>query len=168
MLSSRFHLLDPQEQPVQHAELALVASNGTYVFAQSNNKGVAALELPDEQPGTLLIAHPQHRALVVSDFSPKSKHRLTLSGNPGQGSVIFLLSTGEVPGLEGRLNPIKDNLRRTYIYGDNISFNNQPEQPFSFVLDVPFMAEDAQRHRFKLTVREIIGRTSLLDFEQQI
>lgn len=167
MVRSRLELTDVQGRPIQHAEVALIAANGTYRLAQSDEHGVATLELPDAQPGTLFVAHPRQRALLEPDFQPQSKHRLTLTGGSEQGSVILTLSVGQVPGLEGRLNPIRDNLGRTYVYGENISFNDQPDQPCSFIRDVPFLAEDAQRHRFKLTIREIIGRTTLLDFKRQ-
>ena len=56
---------------------------------------------------------------------------------------------------------------RTYIYGDNVAFNDHPTQPYAFTKKEAFIAEDAQRHQFRVTVLEIIGRTSLLEFEEQ-
>lgn len=167
MLSSRFTLTNQKREPVAHAQVVLVARNGTFIAGMTDEQGVVTLTLPDNQVGTLFIGHPEHRALLKPDFLPEEEHALTLKDEHKTGSVIFTLSTGNIPGLNGRLNPIQDTSMRTYIYGDNVAFNDQPAQPHAFTKKEAFIAEDAMRHRFKVTVLEIIGRTSLLEFQEQ-
>ena len=47
------------------------------------------------------------------------------------GSVIFPDRTGYIPGLTGRLNPIRDSQDRTYIYASNIAVNGGKPQACS-------------------------------------
>ncbi len=58
------------------------------------------------------------RALAV-ELAPKA----------GGGSVVFDESTGHVPGLAGRLNPILDTSHRTYLYASNIAINGGQNLP---------------------------------------
>lgn len=166
MLSSRFSVSRQKGGPVAGAHIVLVARNGTFIEGKTDEQGVATLTLPDRQVGTLFVAHPEHQALLHPDFIPDDTHVLALGSQGHTGSVVFTLSTGNIPGLNGRLNPIQDTSMRTYIYGDNVAFNDQAAQPHAFTKKETFIAEDALRHRFKVTVLEIIGRTSLLEFQE--
>ena len=157
---------DQHQQPLAGVHVVLVAPNGTYLTAHSDEHGAAQLQLPDEQPGTLLLAHPSCSGQVIPDFRPSDQVHYTLHrhGHEPHGSVIFEQSTGSVPGLAGRLSPILDTAGRTYIYGDNVSFGDQPVQPAVFAVGKPLTAEDALRHRLTLEVKFILGRTSLIEY----
>ena len=65
---------------------------------------------------------PADRALVAS-----------LGSLPSGGSVIFPEGSGELPGLTGRLNPVRDPLDRMFLYTTNISINDGKPQPVLFV-----------------------------------
>ena len=73
-------------------------------------------------------------------------------------------STGHIPGLEGRLNPILDTHNRMYLYADNIAINGGVQQPSTFEVDVPFELEDANGVFMQIRVLHIQGRTSLLQY----
>lgn len=160
---------DQHQQPLAGAHVALVAPNGTYITARSDEHGIARLQLPDEQSGTLLLAHSSCSGQVIPDFQPSDQVRYTLQRHSHQahGSVIFEQSIGSIPGLAGRLSPILDTSGRTYIYGDNVSFGDQPVQPAPFAVGKPLSAEDALRHRLMLEVKFILGRTSLIEYRGQ-
>ena len=53
---------------------------------------------------------------------------------PQGGSAIFPEATGSLPGLNGRLNPIRDALDRTYLYATNIAVGRADRSPFSSFL----------------------------------
>ena len=76
------------------------------------------------------------------------------------------MSTGHIPGLEGRLNPILDTHRRTYLYADNIAINGGDQQPATFEVDVPFELEDSNGVVMQVRVLYIQGSTSLLQYTQ--
>ena len=61
------------------------------------------------------------RALAV-ELAPKAEG----------GSVVFAESTGHVPGLAGRLNPIRHQLQDVPLC-PNIAINGGQQQPVSFV-----------------------------------
>jgi hypothetical protein len=92
--------------------------------------------------------------------------KATVSPTATGGSLI-IQSTGFIPGLQGRLNPIRDTLGRTYIYADNISINGSTAQPFSFELGKPMHAVDAAGHKFVITIIDILGRTTLLQYAKE-
>ena len=46
--------------------------------------------------------------------------------------MIFPKATGHIPGLRGRLNPIRNTSDRTYLYADNVAIEEGRPQPVSF------------------------------------
>ena len=80
------------------------------------------------------------------------------------GSVIFEKGTGHLPGLSGRLNPIRDTLDRTYLYADNIAVNEGAPQPVHFTLGEDLRLMDADGVGMRVRVREILGRAALVDY----
>ncbi|MCA1707185.1 MAG: toll/interleukin-1 receptor domain-containing protein, partial [Actinobacteria bacterium] len=73
------------------------------------------------------------------------------------------------PGLCGRLDPVRHNsgeAERYELFADNISINDQPDQPYPFTLGQPLMLEDAQGDRAVVTIVSLIGRSSLVRFEK--
>ena len=56
----------------------------------------------------------------------------------GGGALIIANRTGHLPGIQGRLNPIPDTLDRTYLYADNVTINDDRQQPVHFNLNAPF------------------------------
>jgi hypothetical protein len=76
-------------------------------------------------------------------------------------------STGYVPGLVGRLNPIRDSGGRTYLYADNIAIDGGEDQPAKFAINIPIELEDADGTVVYVTVKHIAGRVALLQFTRR-
>lgn len=89
---------------------------------------------------------------------------LALERLPAGGSAIFLSDTGHLPALTGRLNPIRDTSDRTYLYADNIAIEQGRQQPVHFRLRRPIQLTDAFGVELSVTIVDIIGRTSLLEY----
>ena len=96
-------------------------------------------------------------------WDPIDNATVTLFTSENTGSVICV-STGYIPGLEGRLNPILDTHHRHYLYADNIAINGGVQQPATFEVDVPFELEDSNGVVMEVRVLHIQGRTSLLQY----
>jgi len=80
---------------------------------------------------------------------------------------VFAESTGYLPGLAGRLNPIRDTRDRTYLYADNIAINDGLQQPVHFSPSTEQLRlEDSDGHILLVTVTAIEGRSSLLDYRR--
>lgn len=162
-------VVDDSGLPVSGARVLAVASNGTYVDALADERGAATLQLPARRLVTVYAAHSTAAPALFPDHDPAKDLEMTLPRAAGVGSVIFEAGTGYIPGLAGRINPIRDSageVDRYYLYADNISIEDQPHQPHRFTPGEPFMLEDARGTRAVVTIVETIGRSSLVRFEE--
>ena len=80
------------------------------------------------------------------------------------GAAIVSQATGHLPGLHGRLNPILDTSDRTYLYADNIAIDEGRQQPVPFRLGRPMRLTDARGTEFSVTIVDILGRSSLIEY----
>jgi len=162
-------VIDESGASIADVEIVRIASNGTYLDGRSDNQGTWSYLEPFLGTVTILVAGPGWDGAVgvleVDEWSDTLE--ITLAPVESGGSLIISNGTGYVPGLNGRLNPIRDSQGRTYIYGDNLSFEESPDQPFRFTVDGEFQASDAQGNAFGLTVLGILGRTSLIRYRQR-
>ena len=80
------------------------------------------------------------------------------------GSVIFLEATGNLPGLKGRLNPIRDTHDRTYLYASNIAINEGQQQPVHFIPGEELQLTDAEGTELRVRIVDIVGRSALVEY----
>lgn len=156
---------DDTGAPIAAAHVLAVAANGTYVAGQTTDQSAAMLQLPTRRLVTVYAAHPDLAPALILDHDPVNDLQVTLPRAPAVGSAIFTAGSGELPGLTGRLNPIRDAQERFYLYADNISINNKAHQPHRYVAGVPLELEDADGRRLLVTILATIGRSSLLRYE---
>ena len=151
--------------PIKGVSVCALAKNGTTINALTDQNGSASLQLLKSQAYTLLIAHPRHPSKLMEKISDGRNVDIRIPIGRNMGSLV-IHSTGHIPGLNGRLNPILDTSNRTYLYADNIAINGGQAQPTTFVVNEPFELEDAQGSRFEVRVKLIVARTTLLDYRQ--
>ena len=151
--------------PIKGVSVCALAKNGTTINALTDQNGSTSLQLRKSQVYTLLIAHPQHPSKLMENISDGRNVDIRIPIGRYVGSLI-IHSTGHIPGLNGRLNPILDTSNRTYLYADNIAINGGQAQPTTFVVNEPFELEDAQGSRFEVYVKLIVGRTALIEYRQ--
>ena len=96
---------------------------------------------------------PSERALAIE-----------LAALPEGGSVIFPEATGHLPGLKGRLNPIRDSHDRTYLYASNIAIDNGKQQPVQFIPGEELQLTDAEGTKLCVRIVEIVGRSALVEY----
>ena len=82
------------------------------------------------------------------------------------GGAVFAEGTGFIPGLAGRLNPILDASDRTYLYATDIAINGGLQQPVHFNLGDDLHLKDADGYELSVRVVEIVGRSSLIEYQQ--
>ena len=83
---------------------------------------------------------------------------------PGGGAVILSEDSGQVPGLKGSLNPVRDPLDRTYLYASNIAINQGQQQPVHFVLGEDLRLTDVDGVEMIGRIVEIVGRSALVEY----
>ena len=156
-------------EPVAGASVIALAPNKAWKQGSTRRDGAAYLDLHDKQlPRTVFVAAEGYEAHVEYGWTPAS-HELTveLTALPTGGAIVCPNGTGYVPGLAGRLNPILDDLDRTYIYADNIAIDgSQQGSAFYFTPGKIMHMQDADGNEFQVCVVEIIGRSSLIEYRR--
>ncbi len=153
-------------EPVIGADVLALFPNKTWQRATTDENGEADFNLyTTHLPMTVYAAMPGYTAGLVQEWRP-SQEGLLLELDPitAGGAVIFSNATGHIPGLNGRLNPIRDNLDRTYLYADNIAIDEGKQQPVTFRLGKPLRLTDAYGVEIMATVVDITGRSVLVEY----
>ncbi len=159
---------DDTGKPLRDVHVLLVYPNNTYLEARTDTFGHADFELYAILPMTVCCASPGFAARVVSDYRPDGEPGGTLAVRmqpvPVGGSVVIPNQTGHAPGIRGRLNPIRDNLDRLYVYADNVAIDDGAIQPVHFQLNEPLKLTDAFGSTVTVWFREVIGASCVFDY----
>jgi hypothetical protein len=111
---------DDEKSPVQGCTVVAMADNVTTLSATTGVDGTAPLCVHTRRNYCLLVAHPEFPGAIVEHVDPADAIGIVLQRTDNIGSLV-IDSTGYIPGLSGRLNPILDTRNHTYLYADNIS-----------------------------------------------
>ena len=153
-------------EPLPGIDVLALFPNKTWMRGKTDEAGEAAFDLHSTHlPMTVYVAAPRYAARLEREWIPE-RGDLLLELQPLQngGSAIFPQSSGHLPGLRGRLNPIRDTSDRTYLYADNIAVDGGRQQPVHFRLGRPMRLTDASGFELSVTIVDIIGRSSLMDY----
>ena len=153
-------------QPLLGADLLTLFPNKTWKRVTTDEDGEATVDLHTTHlPMTVFAAAPGYAAHLEREWIP-SRGALTIEVEAlwEGGSVIFSEATGGLPGLKGRLNPIRDTHDRTYLYASNIAINKGNQQPVHFVPGEDLRLTDADGTELLVRIVDIIGRSALVEY----
>ena len=154
-------------EPLVGIEVLALFPNKTWVRATTDEAGEAALDLyTTHLPMRTYVAGPGYAAGLERAWAP-NRGGLLLELEPLEsgGAAIFAQSTGHLPGLRGRLNPIRDTSDRTCLYADNIAIDEGRQQPVPFRLGKPMRLTDAHGAELSVTIVDILGRSALIEYQ---
>ena len=153
-------------QPLPGSDVLALFPNKIWVRATTDENGEAEVDLyTTNLPMTVFAAAPGHRAHVEREWVPsQGSLAVELGPLPEGGSVIFSESTGYLPFVKGRLNPIRDNRDRTYLYASNIAIDQGKQQPVHFVLGEDLRLTDASGREAMVRISDVVGRSALLEY----
>lgn len=158
-------VVSSQRYPVSDVQVFMVAANGTLSASKTDSEGIATFDLINSRLYTLLVAGPGFFGSVLRDVDINRDITIdVITANDGAGSVLFADGTGNIPVLDGRLNPILDDQKRFYLYTNNISVNNETQTPVKFEIDQPILLEDKDQRKVTIYVRFMIARIALIDY----
>ena len=154
-------------EPLVGIEVLALFPNNTWVRAVTNEAGEAALDLyTTHLPMTIYAAGPGYSAGLQTMWTP-GRGGLLLGLEPLEfgGATIFAQNTGHLPGLHGRLNPIRDASDRTWLYADNIAVDEGRNQPVPFRPGKPIRLTDSRGTELSATIVDIRGQSALLEYQ---
>jgi len=153
-------------EPLAGIDVLVLFPDNTWVRAATDESGNAALNLyTTNLPMTVYASGRGYAAGLKRGWMP-NRDGLLLALEPVKsgGAVIFPQRTGQVPGLRGRLSPIRDTSDRTYLYADNIAIEEGRQQPVPFRPGRPLRLTDALGAELSVTIVDIIGRSALIEY----
>ena len=153
-------------EPLAGIEVLALFPNKTWVRAMTDEAGEATLDLyTTNLPMTVYAAGPGHAAGLERAWTPdRGGLLLELEPLESGGAAVFARGTGHLPGLHGRLNPIRDTSDRTYLYADNIAIDEGRQQPVPFRPGKPMRLTDAHGSELSVTIVDILGRSALIEY----
>ena len=153
-------------EPLVGVDVLALFPNKTWQRATTDEAGEANFDLyTTHLPMTVYAAVSGYAAGLAREWTPgQGGLLLELAPLLDGGAVIFPKSTGHLPGLRGRLNPIRDTSDRTYLYADNVAIEQGRQQPVSFRLGKPMRLTDAFGVEMSVTIVNIIGQSALVEY----
>jgi hypothetical protein len=165
IMAFEIKVIDGKNKPVVDADLVLINKNVEYeVVVKTNSKGVAT---GDPRGGTsffLMCAHPKYSSYFEKSYNPNQATTIKMKRSRNGGSMV-ILGTGYIPGVQGRINPIHDDLDRYYVYGTDLDLEGGAEQPVPFKLKKKISGRDKRGNEFTFKVVEMVDRRSLIEYE---
>ena len=153
-------------EPLVGVDVLALFPNKTWQRATTDDAGEADFDLyTTHLPMTVYAAVSGYAAGLARKWTPRQGGLLLeLAPLLDGGAVIFPQSAGNLPGLRGRLNPIRDTSDRTYLYADNVAIEQGRQQPVSFRLGKPMRLTDAFGVEMSVTIVDIIGQSALVEY----
>ena len=153
-------------QPIAGAKVLALFPNKTWKRATTSENGETIVGLHSVHlPMTVFVAAEGFAAHLEQDWTP-AERALHIQLRPllDGGSVIFPEATGTLPGLTGRLNPVRDTHDRTYLYASNIAIDEGRQQPVHFVPGEEMRLTDADGLEMRVRIVDIVGRSALVEY----
>ncbi len=154
------------DQPLPGADLLALFPSKTWKRAITDENGEATVDLHTTHlPMTVFASAPGYAAKLEREWLPsRGALALELEALREGGSIIFPEATGHLPGLKGRLNPIRDAHDRTYLYTSSIAINQGEPQPVHFVPGEDLRLTDAEGAELLARIVDIVGRSALVEY----
>ena len=155
-------------RPLVGVNLLTLFPNKTWKLAVTDQDGEAAVDLHTTHlPMTVFASAPGYAAHLEREWIP-SRGALTmeLEALSEGGAVILPEATGNLPGLKGRLNPLRDTHDRTFLYASNIAINEGEQQPVHFLPGEDLRLTDAEGNELLVRIVDIVGRSALVEYRR--
>lgn len=155
---------DSTGKPIENAQVVAILKSGAYQDTTLENGEYVCS--PTEQCVKVFAAAPGYEAMVKKYSGAAGTLAVSMKASDTKNSAV-IRSAGELPGIDGRINPVLDNLKRLYLYTTKIGLeaNGRPApQPLKFALGRQIDAMDSTGKDFKMWVVDITPQVSVVEF----
>ena len=159
-------LADAAGKPITTGQVAAILKSGAYQQAILDTTTNEYRCDPTEKCVKLFAAAEGHEAAVNSYSGTVGTVTIPMKSSTTKNSTI-IYRRGQLPGIEGDVNPIYDNLKRLYLYTDKIGLekNGRPaQQPLTFKLNQRIDAVSPTGRPFKIWIIDITQQVSVLEY----
>ena len=116
-------------------------------------------------PMTVFIAADGCTAYLEHNWVPtQGKLTVEMQPLPEGGSALFPKGKGDLPGLSGKINLIRDPYDRLFLHASNIAINEGQRQPVHFTLGGDMRLTDTDGKELMVRIIDIIGKSALLEY----
>ena len=148
-----------------NAHILVLCPNKTWLEGLTDAFGRAEFVLHAKIPVTVLCAAAGFKAHVERNHAPGGRLEVRMHPVSDGGSQIITNGTGQMRGIQGRLNPMLDNLDRSYLYANNIAINDGRHQPVQITLNEPVRLTDSLGATATVWFREMVGASCVFDYQ---
>ena len=167
-----FQISDPEGKVIPNANVLATYPNATYLTAKTHADGKCQFNLyRTDQEMRILVAAEGYLPFNETVL-PGNDETICLELKPSKDDVkaiLFMSSTGYIPGIEGRLNPHRDRDLgdRGYVYGNNISINGHLATPAAhFKIGEPLHIVDVYGVETTIKFLVVEGQFSLIEYTE--
>ena len=153
-------------EPMRGADVMALFPNNAWRKATTDANGIARIPLHSTHlPMTAFAAAPGCGAALAQGWIPAhGALHLDMRPLPEGGSAIFPEEIGYIPGLTGRLNPIRDDQDKTYLYAPNLAIEGGKPQPVHFILGEELQLADDAGNKATIRILNIVGQSALVEY----
>lgn len=149
--------------PVAGAQVLVQYPSGTCQVERTDAFGRIGLSLHSDPPMTVFCAATGHRGAVARGWRPTSELAIELEAMRSGGSIVFTEGVGRLPGLQGRLYPVLDDLDRMHVHATDIGIDGGKRHPVHFKLGQALRMTDVHGSRLMVRFVDMEGRSALLE-----
>ena len=153
-------------QIIKNAQVTAILKSGAYQDVLYDAASGEYRCQPTEKCIKLFAGAFGHEASSVRFPGAGGLFSLSLKKSPIKNSTV-IHGSGSLAGIDGTVNPIWDNLKRTYIYTRKIGLESKGKpamQPLYFSLNKPIDAVSPTGKPFKIWVIDITQQVSLVEY----
>jgi hypothetical protein len=159
-------LVDESGADVKGAKVAAILKSGAYQDALRDAASGEYRCTPTEKCVKVFAGAVGYEASVAQFSGAAGVFAMTLKKSATKNSAI-IPGAGELPGIDGTINPIIDTLKRTYIYARKIGLESRgrpAQQPLNFTIGKPIDAVSPTGRPFKIWVMDITQEVSIVEY----
>ncbi len=157
---------DLPDSTLRKVDVLILFQNHVVAHRFTAGGGNVHIKLPAVNlPMTVFVTADGCTAYLKHNWVPtQGKLTVKMQSLHKGGSALFPEGKGNLPGLSGKINLIRDPYDRPFLYTSNIAINKGQKQPTHFVPGEDLLLTDTDGKELIVRIIDIIGKSALLEY----